>query len=282
MIGDLRGKTIIITGASSGIGAATAIAAAEAGMKVVAVARRADRLDLLTQRIRSLGSDALPVAVDITSPSATTAILDAATNRFGGFDAVFANAGFGIDLPVHETADLDLRRIFEVNFFASADLIRESARRLISAGRRGHLLMCSSCLAKFTLPSLGAYSATKAAQAHLCRAMRFELRPHNIEVASVHPITTTTEFFAVASGDSGPVSKLPDHAPKMFVQPPERVARAVIKCLRRPRSEVWTSIIVRTVAGFMTVCPPLMDMVISREARRLAAEPAERPAPVSD
>ena len=135
--------------------------------------------------------------------------------------------------------------------------------------------MCSSCVAKFTLPKFGAYSATKAAQNHICRAMRHELRPHGIEVASVHPVTTKTEFFEVSAQRSGrgrPTTVTPEHAPKLFTQPPERVARAVIRTLRHPRSEVWTSFIVRTVAGVMNAWPGFQDMVMASEARRQAKD----------
>jgi NAD(P)-dependent dehydrogenase (short-subunit alcohol dehydrogenase family) len=271
MIGPLKGKVMIVTGASSGIGAATALAAARAGMRVVINARRADRLQVVADRIVAVGGEAEIVAGDVADQAVNSLILDAAERRFGRFDVVFANAGYGLERPLRELTDADLRRIFNVNYFSGADLLRLAANRLIERKRPGHLLMCSSCLAKFTLPLFGAYCGTKAAQAHYCRTLRFELRPFSIEVASVHPITTTTEFFEAASRESGSSdpATLPAHAPKMFIQPPERVARAIMACLKRPRSEVWTSLIVRTVAGFMTVFPPLMDYVIQRELRRL-------------
>jgi len=151
-----------------------------------------------------------------------------------------------------------------------AERFREAAKRLISDQRPGHLLMCSSCLAKFTLPFFSAYSATKAAQNHFCRAMRLELARYKIEVSSVHPITTTTEFFEVSnqlSGKADNTSTVPDHASKMFVQPPERVARAIVRCLRNPRPEVWTSHIVRSVAGVMTAFPRFFDLVVRKQAK---------------
>jgi short-subunit dehydrogenase len=197
-------------------------------------------------------------------------MLDTAQGEFGRFDVVFANAGYGFERSVVEMDDQELRQIFDVNFFASFELIREAAKRLINDERCGHLLMCSSCLAKFTLPFFSAYSATKAAQNHLCRAMRLELSRYNIEVSSVHPITTTTEFFEVSnqlSGKADSASKVPDHASKMFVQPPERVARAIVRCLRTPRPEVWTSHIVRSVAGVMTAFPRFLDLVVRKQAK---------------
>jgi len=99
--------------------------------------------------------------------------------------------------------------------------------------------------------------------------MRLELARYNIEVSSVHPITTTTEFFDVSNRLSGKTSgsNVPDHASKMFVQTPETVARAIVKCLRKPRPEVWTSHIVRSVAGVMTAFPRFFDLVVRKQAK---------------
>ena len=266
----LTDQVIIITGASSGIGAATAIQCAKAGMDTVLNARRADRLEQVAAQIRDLGRKAKIVTGDVTEDGISDRMLDTAQESFGRFDVVFANAGYGFERSVVQTDDQELRKIFDVNIFASFDLIREAAKPLINDQRPGHLLMCSSCLAKFTLPFFSAYSATKAAQNHFCRAMRLELARYNIEVSSVHPITTTTEFFEVSkqlSGQADNTSTVPDHASKMFVQTPERVARAVVRCLRTPRPEVWTSHIVRSVAGVMTAFPRFFDLAVRKQAK---------------
>ncbi len=266
---DLSGKVIIITGASSGIGAATALECARAGMKVVLGARRADRLEAVARQVRDAGGEASIVVGDVTDESNITDLLDEAERTFGGFDVVFANAGYGTEVPFTAMSDGDLREMFEVNFFASVGLCREAAHRWLDEGRGGHLLLCSSCLAKFTMAYYGVYAATKASQAMVARSMRHELASHGIEVSSVHPVTTRTEFFEVSAGRSGldaGDSTVPDHAPKAFVQPPERVARAVLKCLRSPRSEVWTSLIVRFASALFTLWPGLQDLVIRRQA----------------
>ncbi len=265
----LTGQVAIVTGASSGIGAATAVAMARAGMDVLLAARRQDRLAGVAQVVESLGRRARIVALDVANAGHERQLLDEAERQFGRFDVVFANAGYGLERDVHLTPDADLRAIFEVNFFASVALLRESARRLRAAGRGGHLLMCSSCLSKFSLPGHGAYAASKAAQESICRDKRFELLPHGIEVASVHPITTTTEFFSESAARSGlRGGAVPEHAPRWALQPPERVADAIIDCLRRPRSEVWTSEIVRLSAALFNACPWLFDLVLRREANR--------------
>ena len=220
MAGQLTDRVIVITGASSGIGSATALACAQAGMDLVLNARRAEKLQEVAQQVGQEGRRAEVVVGDVTEPGMSARLLDAAEQGFGRFDAVFANAGFGIRRLVTDLAEPELREIFEVNFFAAAELLREAARRLMAARRRGHLLMCSSCVARFTLPEYGAYCATKAAQAHVCAAMRLELEPYGIKVSSVHPISTITEFGKVAHRRSGLPTDQPDithQVPKPFL-----------------------------------------------------------------
>ncbi len=270
-IGPLSGKVAVITGGNSGIGAATAHALAAHGMAVVLSARRHDRLATVADSIRAKGGRVHTFACDVAAPNASLHLLDEAERSFGGVDVVFANAGYGMERAHHVTTDADFRRMFEVNFFASVDLFSQTARRWIARKQRGHLLMTSSCVAKFTLPYFGAYAATKASQAMMCRAMRFELEPYGIEVSSVHPVSTITDFFTESAARSGiPMhgKKIPSHTPKIFVQHPEQVARAIVRCLQKPSSEVWTSRTVRLAAGVITAFPWIFDRACRREAAR--------------
>lgn len=277
---------IVITGASSGIGAACARACAGGGWNVLLNARRADALERVAADCRAAGARAEVVVGDVCDPGMSERLLDHSDRSFGGAYAVFANAGFGFMKQTHETGDAELRRIFEVNLFAGLELLTQAARRLLdrpapggaspatgAAGRRGHLLMCSSALAKFTLPAFAAYSATKAAQSHFCRAMRMELRGRGIEVSCVHPITTETEFFEPATlssqGVTGHQARM--NAPRWMVQRPEVVARAVLRCLRRPRAEVWTSPAARLLAGLVTIFPSMLDRA-GKQMTRTRAE----------
>jgi short-subunit dehydrogenase len=261
----LNGKVIIITGASSGIGAATAIECARAGMNVLLTARRADKLKIVADEIGKLGRRAEIVVGCVTEPGMAHRLLDQAQESFGQFDAVFANAGYGLECPMHRMSAHELREMFEVNFFSGVDLLQAASARLLAKRRSGHLLMCSSCLAKLTIPYHGAYGATKAAQNHVCRAMEAELKASGIHVSSVHPVTTTTEFFDVSALRSGLLDDHPlgsDHAPRFFRQSPQRVALAVVKCLKHPTPEVWTSFMVRLGAGLMTISPRLSEIVM--------------------
>lgn len=263
---DLSGKPICITGASSGIGRAAAIECARAGMPVVVNARRADRLDELVEQITALGGRAASVAGDVADPEVGHRVVEKSFEAFGGIYAVFANAGYGIESAIHEMTDEQLRDIFETNFFGTMNTIRPAIPHLQEQGA-GHLVICSSCVSKFALPYYGAYSATKAAQNHIGRAMRLELEPQGVHVSTVHPVGTKTEFFDQTKQRSRR-SALVEHSPDIFMQSPERVARAVIRCLRKPRPEVWTSQLVRFGMAFSMAIPRLSDSFIRAHVKK--------------
>ncbi|MEM8835237.1 MAG: SDR family oxidoreductase [Planctomycetota bacterium] len=235
---DLAGKPICITGGSSGIGAATALACAQAGMPVVIGARREDRLAEVARRVQDAGGRCVFQVCDVESKESCAALVRRTIDEFGSIYSVFANAGYGYEQAVHEDSEDALRKIFEVNFWGSLNVI-EPALPHMRAAKAGHVLWCSSCLARFVLPFYSAYSATKAAQHHLGRAMNMELRREGIASSTVHPVTTSTEFFDTANKHSG--KGVTDHTPKGFMQKPKVVANAIVRCLRSPKPEVWTS-----------------------------------------
>lgn len=256
----LEGLPIVITGGGTGIGRATALRCAEAGMPVVVTGRRAEPLEAVVDEIRSRGGRAEARPGNAVDGEAARGAVEACVERFGGVYAVFANAGFGVEAPVHEMSDSALREIFEVNFFGSMRLASAALPMLLESGR-GHILFCSSCVSKMTLPFYGAYSATKAAQNHIARAMRLELLGTGVHVSSVHPIGTKTEFFDVVKSRSGGAETVM-HTPSFLLQPPDRVARAIVRCLRRPTAEVWTSRAVRAGMAFCVASPSFGDLFL--------------------
>lgn len=227
-------------------------------MPVLLSARRIDRLQQVADQITSAGGRAAVGQCDVTDPKACRAMVEQCVAQFGSLYAIFANAGYGFVRPFHESTDAEWRAIFETNLWGSTNAIRAALPHLLRA-RTGHILLCSSCLARFSTPGYGHYCATKAAQAHIGAAMRHELRPSGIRVSTVHPIGTDTEFSQVARTLGGRPSAGRRRTPKCLTQSPERVARAVVRCLHRPRPEVWTSLSTRAVAAGITLCPTWAD-----------------------
>jgi NAD(P)-dependent dehydrogenase (short-subunit alcohol dehydrogenase family) len=266
---ELTGKPIAITGASSGIGLATAYACAAAGMPVALGARREGRLEEAVAKIRAAGGRAIAVRLDVDKAEDCRGLVERTVAEFGSIYSVFANAGYGAHTPIADTPEGDLRAIFETNLWGTLNTIRpalEEMRRKPAGPDRGHILICSSCLSKFALPYSAAYSATKAAQDHFGRSLRVELEPTGIHVSTVHPVGTRTELFDTAEKRSR-VRRSVQHGPRLLMQPPERVANAVVACLRRPRGEVWTSLLTRWGFAAAVVAPGIRDWVAMRVFR---------------
>ncbi|USN98528.1 MAG: SDR family oxidoreductase [Phycisphaeraceae bacterium] len=264
---DLHAKPIAITGASSGIGRATASACAQAGMYVAVMARRRDMLDELVDEIRGEGGRAIAFAGSVDDPDACARFIEASERELGPTHAVFANAGFGSYKTVLASSEAELRRMFEVNFWGSLNVINPALPGMLERGR-GHVLMCSSCLSKLGVPFHAAYCATKACQDMFGRAMRHELSPRGVHVSTVHPIGTRTDFRDTARAHSGSTPAMDEQTQGPFVQPAETVADAVVRCLRQPRGEVWTSLSVRLAMAVALACPGLADWGLGRMARK--------------
>ncbi len=136
---DLHQRPIVITGGGSGIGAATAVACAAAGMPVVLAGRPLETLESVRACIEADGGHAAVISLDVTDIAHAARVLDFATEQFGVPWAVFANAGRGLDRPAHRTTDEEMRAIFEVNYFAAHRLLSQAAARMIAGGHGGHL-----------------------------------------------------------------------------------------------------------------------------------------------
>ena len=236
---DLRHRVLVITGASSGIGAATAVEAGRAGMRVVLAARRQSRLEEVADQVRRAGGEARVVPTDVADTPQIDALFDQAVDHFGGVDALFANAGYGWFAPTtHDLGETE-SHLWQVNYFGAVHALRRAADLMQRQGH-GHLLVCSSIVARSGLPYSGTYAATKAALHAMTVSMQLELAPDGIDVSCVYPGATDTEFHARVRSKCGRDPTTGD-TPRMFVTSPRGVARRVVRCLRRPRPEVWPS-----------------------------------------
>lgn len=256
---DLTNKPIAVTGASSGIGAAAALACARAGMPVALAARRTRRLDELCRRINDEGGRAVAMPCDVTSQDQCNAMIARTIDEFGSVYAVFANAGIGARQNLLDTPESTLREIFEINFFGTVHTIRAAADPMIRAGA-GHILICTSCLSALPSPGYSAYSATKSAQHHIGRALGVELSATGVRVTTVHPVRTETEFFdaMLARNDAADV---PRGTPARG-QSADHVARAIVRVLSRPRPELWLSCPAEVGFKLASLLPRLTDRLV--------------------
>jgi short-subunit dehydrogenase len=186
---EIAGKVLIVTGASSGIGAATARLATERGAKVVLAARRSDRIQALAAEL----PDAFAVTTDMRDPKQITRLVDAALGRFGRVDVLVNNAGQGLHLPVEQVPLETLRSVMELNVYGPL-LAMQAVVPLMRRQGGGAIVNVSSMTSRMVLPGVGSYAATKSALNMLSQVARKELEPDGIVVSTVYPAVTATEF----------------------------------------------------------------------------------------
>jgi NAD(P)-dependent dehydrogenase (short-subunit alcohol dehydrogenase family) len=194
----LKGRTLLITGASSGIGAHFAEVAAAAGAKLVLGARRTDRLEALVASIKAKGGEAIAVAMDVADKASTVAAFDAAEAAFGPVDSVIANAGTSNENPFLQQSVDDFDQLMAVNLRGVFLTVQEGAKRMMAAGSRdrqhGRIVIISSITAETVEPGLALYSASKAAVLQMGKVLAREWARQGINVNSVLPGYIVTEI----------------------------------------------------------------------------------------
>ncbi len=256
----LAGKVALITGASSGIGAATAKALAREGMRVGLLARRKERLDALAEEIHRQGSHALVCSADVTDSAEIEGVVQHVLNQWGRIDLLLNNAGQGLVASLTATTAEALRALMEVNLVSVLTMTRAMLPGMLKAGS-GHIINVSSIVGRRGVPFRSAYSATKFGLVGLTECLRQELKGSGIHVSLVYPIYTETEFHEVELKKVEPTRYGP-------VQSAERVARAIVRCARRPRPEVYPYRPAKILALVSVLAPGLVDWMMARMIRR--------------
>lgn len=272
---DLRGACVVITGASSGIGRATARAFAERGASLVLAARRAEVLEDVARECERRGAEAIAVPTDVTDREAVAALRRRAVERFGGIDVWVNNAGVGV-IGAYQDVPLDLHlRTVEVNLLGGMYGAYEALPVFLRQGR-GTLINTISIGAFAPTPFAAAYTASKFGLRGFSASLRQELadRP-NIHVCGVFPAVIDTPGLEHGANHSG---RRID--PGAFLYAPEDVAAAIVDLVRHPRAEVtvgWPAEAAKIGYG---LAPGLTEWAIGAALRRGLAR-AER-APVTD
>lgn len=196
-------KIALITGATSGIGQATALKAAEAGYDVIITGRRRDRLEELAKTIRSKGADVLILGFDVRRQTEVQSAIDSLTDKWKNIDVLVNNAGLAVGVsPIQEGVLDDWERMIDTNVKGLLYVTRAVAPLLI-ARQSGHIVNIASIAGKEVYPGGNVYCATKHAVDALSRAMRTDMLRHNIKVTNIAPGMVETEFSLVRyKGDS--------------------------------------------------------------------------------
>jgi short-subunit dehydrogenase len=260
-------RVIAITGASAGIGRATALRLARDGAKLVICARRGDRLDEAAAEIAAAGGEAMPVVADVANADDMQMLTDRAVSRYGRLDVMMANAGFGIYGAVDHITPEQMRRIMDVNYHGTFNAAH-AAMPVFRRQGAGHLIVISSIVGKRGVPYMGAYAATKFAQVGLAECLRAEVAGSSIHVTLVFPVSTKTEFSDVMMSESGPITRA--RGPR---QPVTAVADAIARAIERPVPELYPWGPARGLTVINSLTPGWCDWLVRRWGRKPVAQP---------
>src|SRR5574341_896503 len=220
------GKTAIVTGASSGIGRALAVALGRAGSNVVLAARSVEALEDAAHQIAAAGGRALSIPTDVSQPDQVERLVQRTLDTWDRIDLLIANAGLYVRGPVNTLAVQDFERSMAVNFYGVLYPIL-SVLPVMQQQRSGHIVLMSTLDAKKGMPTDGPYVAAKSAAAGFCEVLRQELHGSGVEVTIVYPGRVDTPM----------IEGMKVHPISAKIAP-ESVARATLRGIRRRRAEV--------------------------------------------
>ena len=192
---DLKDKVVVITGASSGIGRAAAIAFARKGCKVVLAARRIKKLKELKEEIVPFNRNCWYLQTDVSREKDVRRLFDEAARAFGRIDIVINCAGRGCEVEVPDISHDEWLSVINTNLTSVFLCTREAARRMIAKGIEGHIITVCSVLGRFGLRGHAGYCASKHGVTGFNKAARWEFRKHRIKVSTIYPANVDTELF---------------------------------------------------------------------------------------
>lgn len=242
---------MVLTGASSGLGAAMAVRFARDGAKLGLIARRAQQLEAVADRVREAGGEALACPADVRDADAIAAAVAAAEDAFGPTQICIANAGVGGPFPMDTFDAAHFARQMRINVEGAGNLFAATVPGMLQR-KAGHVVGVSSLAAWRGLPGAGPYSASKAALSVMLESMRLDLKPHGVAVTTIHP-----GFVRTPLTDDNPF-------PMPFLLEPEQAAEIMVRRLRkRPRQINYPLPIVAAMRLAHWLPAPLFELFFS-------------------
>ena len=260
----IQGKVVIVTGASSGIGEATAREFAKAGAITVLAARRKGRLERLEREIEEMGGTALAIPTDLTDQAQITHLVQTTLDTFGQIDVLANIAGWAVYDWFEELSTEELRQAYDVNIIGLAELTRQVIPTM-KAQRSGFILNMSSYVSRISVPPLTVYASTKYAVEGLTDGLRRALAPWGITVIRIHPSSVAGTEFNQRVVRPGTVKYKP--APIGRISR-ERLARHLVGLVEKPRRALFISRIYEVPVLINKVFPEVVDAISSNWVRR--------------
>ncbi len=259
---DVRNAVVVVTGASSGIGRATALGFAREGARVVLAARRADALEEVARECRAAGGEAVAVPTDVTDERAVQQLAHTAVERFGRIDVWVNNAGVTLFARFEQAPPDAYRRVIETNLFGYIHGARAVLPWLRKQGG-GVLINNASIVGKTAAPYMSAYALAKFAVVGFSESLREELLDSGIEVCTILPASIDTPLFQHAANFTGRAVK-----PLDPIYDADTVASAILRSAKRPRREVFVGNAGRRLALIRTLAPAFGERLTARKVER--------------
>jgi short-subunit dehydrogenase len=257
---DLKDKVVIVTGASQGIGRATAREFSRCGAKVVLAARDVEALEQLQNVIRSSGGTCLSVPTDVQDEKQVHHLVQKTIETWGQIDVFVNNAGATYHSSFIEMPIGQMRSMVETNLMGVVYCIKEVLPHF-RARRQGHIVNISSVLGKRAVPKQAVYAATKYALIGLAEGLRCEEARHNITVTTFCPSSVSTEMNKQVSLHDHPLKQF---IRRLFIYTPEAVAKKIVKATVAKQREVVLTLPGKMVARANQCCPRFLDFIFTK------------------
>jgi short-subunit dehydrogenase len=260
---ELIGKRAILTGASGGIGRATATMLAAAGARLALASRNADALNQLADTLKAAGGEAIVIPTDITKPNERAHLVNAAVEKLGGLDLLVNNAGIGAWGHFSTSTPEIMRQIMEVNFFGPIELTRLAIPHLMKGDQPAVVNVASMCGRK-GMPAWPEYSASKFALVGMSEAWRGEFERFGVDALTIVPGMTDSGFQKNWLRTDGKADLKFDEGMKT-----EEVAAGIVTAIRKNRREMVLGREARRLLRFNRFFPRLTNWLIARKVKKL-------------
>lgn len=245
---DPKGKAVVLTGGSRGIGRSVAVALAREGARVAVMARDADALQETVRQVQAAGGQAVPIACDVTEEASVQGAVGQAALALGGIDVFMNIAGITLQKPLLEATDEEVLRVMDTNLLGVLRGCRYAVPFL--KVRRGVLVNVASVIVHAPFPYMGVYACSKWAVAALSHTLRQELHGSGVRVLTVYPTVVRTGML-----EEEPVlARTPS-------QSPEACARAIVNAVKKGRRETGTAWLPKLAGALFKLHPPWCDLI---------------------
>ncbi len=256
----LEQKVVVVTGATSGIGAASCVEFAKRGASIVLVARRQDKLEEMEKTMSGFGIKTLACKCDVSEKTQVQKMGQQTLDKFGRIDVLVNNAGFAIYGPVSELTIEQIEAQMNTNYFGMVYCTKYFLPKMLEQNS-GHIVNVASVAASFGLPGIASYCASKSAMLGFSEGLRHELHGTKVGVTVVSPIMVKTNFFDHAS-----LKKIPKYSPTALSA--QTVAKAVVSAATSSRLEIIVPSVVRGAVWAKHTFPFIINPIIGNAFRR--------------